>query len=251
MRSKNPLRHRLECGGYVVTGCVLTYLEVGKGASAEATVLALHGYGGDCRQLEALCCALDPPVAAVLPQAWRPLNAHGFALDDRRGQTWFFSFDGDRPEPATFGDSLLELEQFANELLAGQCAGRPLFLIGYDQGAVLALSLAQVIPEYIAGVVAICGYIPRIRGWSPPAPDLQRLAVLLIDDPIRPKHGAVSGHGCEKRINQLNGRVQVRAVPGVFGEQSLAAAEISTWLKLQLHSAAGRRLATREHRIES
>jgi len=219
---------------------VLIHRDCGEQLNAKATVLALHGYGGDCGQLEELCNVLRVPIAGVLPQAWRSLNAHGFAVSDQPGQSWFFSYGDDRPEPATFGDSLLELEQLVHELLGHHAAERPLFLIGYDQGAVLALTLAQVIPDSLAGVVAICGYIPRIRGWSPPISDLQNLPVLLIDDPTRTDNRAVFGSDCEGRVTRLNGQVKVRSVPGVFGKPLLAEAEINTWIASLLNRIEAR-----------
>src|ERR1700693_4334627 len=213
---------------------VLVFREVGSPAKAEVTVLALHGYGGDCKQLEALCGALSPPVAAVLPQAWRPLKAHGFAFDDEPGQTWYFSFGGDRPEPATFGASLMELEQFVHEVLDRRGAGKPLFLIGYDQGAVLALALAQVVPDYLAGIVAICGYLPTIRGWSPPISDLQELPVLLIDDPTQAESPIARWRACGDRVNQLHARAVFRWVSGVRSKPLLATSHINDWLQSQL-----------------
>src|SRR5207244_613972 len=81
-------------------------------------------------------------------------------------------------------ESLWSIEQFVYDVkdrMDG--AERPIILLGREQGALVALTMATIIPDWLAGVVGIGGYLPVIRGWSPPVETLIGLPVLLVHDP--------------------------------------------------------------------
>jgi pimeloyl-ACP methyl ester carboxylesterase len=118
------------------------------------TVVALHADGADARELWPATLALGRD--AVAPQAPRgrdPFHAGA-------GHSWFRRDDAGRPEPASFGDSLAQLESLVAEL------ERPVFLVGHREGATLALGAALAFPERLAGVIALDGPRPEIPGWS-------------------------------------------------------------------------------------
>jgi predicted esterase len=150
----------------VTPRCQLVRRERRDGAR-RGTVLALHGDGGDARTLWPLCEALGTDFDAVALQAPRardPFHASA-APDDPRwrayaGYSWFRRDELGRLEPASFGDSLAQLESLAQELSG------PLFLVGHGDGATLARGAALAFPELLAAVVAIGGDWPRIPGWS-------------------------------------------------------------------------------------
>jgi pimeloyl-ACP methyl ester carboxylesterase len=133
---------------------------------ARGTVVALHADGADSRELEALCESLGEldVVAPQAPRARDPFHSSG-APDDARwsayaGYSWFRRDDLGRPEPASFGDSLAQLESLVAELRA------PVFVVGHREGATLALGAALAFGERLAGVVAAAGARPEIPGWS-------------------------------------------------------------------------------------
>jgi predicted esterase len=98
--------------------------------------------------------------------------------------TWFYIHEAGHPEHVTFGDALFQLEQLVYEISeSGQGQREELYLLGYDQGALLALALSLVVPDYLAGVVAICGCMPDISVWPLPERSLDGLAALLVYDP--------------------------------------------------------------------
>lgn len=121
---------------------------------ARGTLIALHADGADAAQLLRWCGERAPDLDVVAPQAPRARNPFlsSASPDDPRwrdyaGYSWFRSDDAGRPEPASFGDSLAQLEQLALELHE---AGRaPLFLVGLREGAVLAAELAALRPDLI------------------------------------------------------------------------------------------------------
>ena len=57
-----------------------------------------------------------------------------------------------------------QIEQLVLELLERDQA--PLYVIGYRDGATLALGAALALPDLLDGVVAIDGEFPEIIGWS-------------------------------------------------------------------------------------
>ena len=144
---------------------------LGAPGRARGTLVALHADGADSTELLALAAAIDPELDVVAPQAPRardPFHSSA-APDDPRwrayaGYSWFRRDDLGRPEPASFGDSLAELESLAIEFRARGAA--PLFFLGHREGATLALGAALAFPELAGAVVAIAGARPEIPGWS-------------------------------------------------------------------------------------
>jgi predicted esterase len=150
-----------------MTHCQLVRRERIHGA-LRGTVVALHAAGGDANALWPLCESLADfdAVAPQAPRARDPFHASA-APDDPRwrayaGYSWFRSDERGRPEPASFGDSLSQLESLAHEL----AAGGPVFLIGHGAGATLARGAGLAFPEALAAVVALGGAWPVIPGWS-------------------------------------------------------------------------------------
>lgn len=131
------------------------------------TLVALHADGADCTELVSLCSAAAPELHLVAPQAPRardPFHSSDAGLAGYAGYSWFRTDDAGRPEPASFGDSLAQIEALVLEL--AERGGAPLYLLGRGTGATLALGAAQAFPELLAGVVAFEGARPEIPGWS-------------------------------------------------------------------------------------
>jgi phospholipase/carboxylesterase len=216
---------------------MLIYQELPAAASV-ATVIGLHAEAGDVDQLVPLAGRLGPELQLIAPQGARPTNPATQGYVENQGYLWFFIQEVGHPEPATFGESLWLLDRFIADVRERQGADRPIFLVGHEQGAVLAATLAMVAPEQLAGVVAISGYVPDIAGWSPPVEDVQGLPVLLVHDP---GDAAVPVELVERTAATLAVRkaaVEVRQVAGA-GRDPLAAAElIRGWIATTLAQRA-------------
>jgi pimeloyl-ACP methyl ester carboxylesterase len=116
------------------------------------------------------------------------------------GHNWYAAPDPAHIEPASFGDSLWQIEQLIHDVVEESDEGIPaagaprpalptgcrVTLLGFEQGAVLALTLACLWPELVERTIAVCGYLPGVRGWEPPARTMDGLPVLLIHDPHDP-----------------------------------------------------------------
>jgi len=158
----------------------LVYEEVVASDSPQlGTLIVLHGYDGTSQDLISLARSAASKFTILAPQAargvWDDLGASGYS--------WYGNQQIGLPEPASLGDSLLQLELFVYEALDRQTVDRHLpYLLGYDQGAVVALTQSLVIPDLLAGVISICGYLPRIPGWDPPNMKLNELPILFVSD---------------------------------------------------------------------
>jgi predicted esterase len=154
-------------------------VDAGPGAAA-GTTIALAGVGTDAERLRALAAAVAPAHRVVVPEPPRFL----YLGRERVGQRWYVeSIDGEI-EPATFGDALYALEQLVLGA-AERFGGAPLLVGEGVQGGGLALALALLLPERLAGVVAVDARLPEVPGWERPAGGPDGLPVLLVSSDDR------------------------------------------------------------------
>jgi predicted esterase len=225
---------------------MLIYQELPVAASA-ATVIGLHAEAGDVDQLVPFAGRLGPQLQLIAPQGARPTNPATQGYVENQGYLWFFIQEVGHPEPATFGESLWLLDRFICDVRERQGHDRPVFLVGYEQGAVLAATLAMVVPDLLAGVVAINGYVPEIPGWSAPVEDLEGLPVLLVHDPADPAMPADLVERTALRLSERHAAVEVREVAGA-GRDPLAAADLTRdWVAGRLAEPRASALATGRH----
>jgi phospholipase/carboxylesterase len=205
-------------------------------APARATVVALHGGGGWLDDLAPLARSLGPDLRVVLPEAARGL----VTFRETVGHVWYGGRRIERPEPSSFGDNLAQLERFVHDVRERADAGEPRpegprpWLLGYDQGAVLALSLAAIAPDLIAGVMAVCGCLPTFSD-----PDLLEyvaadLPILLIGDPDTDAPPASTVEATATRFAELGARVTTEWIAGAKELHSDVTVTLRTWLDDQL-----------------
>jgi predicted esterase len=193
----------------------------------EATVIALHGRNGTLDDLVPLASSLGPAVGVFAPEAARGVY-DGLELVSH---TWFGLRADGEPEPASFGDSLFQLEQFVYDVVdRADGQGRLPFVLGYDYGAVLALAAATVIPDFLAGVMAVGGHLPTIPGWDSPVERADGLAVLLVGD--------AADRDSARRLRQRGAEVTTVEVDGAHLLGDEVAATLRQWLSaVQLREA--------------
>lgn len=217
---------------------MLVYQEVPE-TGPGTTLIGVHGSGGDLDQLVPLARELGD-VRLIAPQAPRPVTpaTQGYSASSG-GFIWFFIQQVGNPEPATFGEGLWLVEQFVFDVRDRQAHGQPTFLLGVGQGAVLSVTLAGVLPEALAGVVAICGYLPDIPGWSLPVDDLQGLPVLLVHDPTDAELPLSLVEKTRDELARRGASVELQAVAGAAQIPALAANAIKPWLDALIFAAGG------------
>jgi phospholipase/carboxylesterase len=194
------------------------------------SVIALHGGDGNLDDLVPLARSLSPGLDVIAPQA--PRRVH---YVPSTAYTWFYAQEPQHPEPVTFGDSLYQLEQLVYEVAeVGQEEAKPLYLLGYDQGALLALSLALVVPDYLSGVVAICGCLPELAVWPLPDRSLDGLGALVVSDP---EDAGLPAHLVSQSANELSRRGGVPTMVAVSGARELGpvvSKVVGDWMREQI-----------------
>jgi phospholipase/carboxylesterase len=119
------------------------------------TLVLLHGYGADESDLLPIAHELDPRLRAVSLQGplslGGPMRAWFNLTQDARG----ISFD---PDEARTG---LRAATEAVEEIAGK-SPRP-FLLGFSQGAAMALGVLLTRPDLTAGVISLSGVPPVLE----------------------------------------------------------------------------------------
>jgi len=147
-----------------------------------ATVIPLQGQDSRLEDLVAAGRSLGGDVELFVPEAPRAVY-FGRAMVSR----YWFVAEPDQPgvpDPPSFGDTLYQVEQFVYDVLdRPEVEGRLPCLLGVEQGAVLALAATEVIPQQLAGVIAVGGFLAEIPGWEPPERELNGLPVLLLNEP--------------------------------------------------------------------
>lgn len=159
--------------------------QVFRGNDVQAVIIAIHGFAEDLSDALELVKCVSEDILAYAPGAPRPVSPRFSASQPaNRAKLWYFEQNG-VIEPSLFGDSLRQLEALlldvAEEALPELPEDTPLYLLGRNQGATLALTLASLWPELVDGVLSVDGSIPQIPGWEEPGGNLTDRKVALID----------------------------------------------------------------------
>jgi hypothetical protein len=142
----------------------------------------LHDRGGDAvAAAQAARARFGRRVDILAPQAARPCNPFQSNFQSEPGYagfSWYLGDDAERPEAASFGDVLAELELF----VAGP--SRPFVLTGRGQGAILAMTLALHALPNLRGVWCEGAALAQLDGWQLPDFPLTDVHFVLegIDD---------------------------------------------------------------------
>lgn len=193
------------------------------------SIIALHGNHGDGADLLPLTEAISEGRRIEAPTAARGI----YDFRTRVSSSWYGGMDPSKPDPASFGDSLAQIEMFIHDAhqRAGADAPKP-WLLGYEQGAVLALTISLIAPDLISGVMGIDGGLPQFSDPSLLPPVQADLPILLIGDSSRKE----SGPSLEKTAATLKdlGRkvdVTIYTDAGTFPDEVNVA--LRSWLQQQ------------------
>ena len=152
-------------------------------AETYPTILLLHGRGATASDLLPLVPELGfEEFLAIAPQAPHELRGV-FGL----GFAWYHleQMEGGTNTSITVG--LRQLDDFINAVIAGYPIDRErLFLLGFSQGAVMALAAGLVKPGRVAGIAALSGYLDESS-----MPD---------DDVVSDKPPIFIGHGTNDQV---------------------------------------------------
>ena len=159
-------------------------------------LIALHGRGGDARtERDRVRALFGPGPDIVALQAARPCNpmqSDFRAVAAYAGFSWYLGSDPSRPEAASFGDALAQLEIFVESVR------QPFVLAGDEQGAALALTLALYAPAGLVGVHAARAAAPSIDGWDAPCDAIAEIRFMVSD--------AGSAMACDELLSRRGAR---------------------------------------------
>lgn len=147
---------------------LLAYEEViGERPNSPLLVL-LHGLGANEHDLL--------PLVDYIARGWHAISVRAPYATPFGGWAWYDFVQGAGPERETYHKSVGELDRFVKDAHDSN-PGAPIVLLGFSQGALMALSEGTLRPEGLAGVVALSGYLPKDDLLPAPAAKLQGLPV--------------------------------------------------------------------------
>lgn len=202
-----------------------TPLQEGEGSPR---VITLHKHNQHARDVSDYGLAAAPTGRVIGLESYKGVFV-GWTIV---GYTWFIG-PFDTPSPLYFGDALAEIERFLWDEIDRQerdPAELP-FLVGVEQGAIMALATAAAVPDLLSGVIAVDGFLPVVPGWSPPLAPLDGLPILLINDAAKDDPGdrVLAGERLAGTLGEWGAEVRQRqAVSG-----SVPAQEMAMWMAAQ------------------
>lgn len=163
------------------------------GEAPDSAVVLLHGYGSDGNDLIGLAPHWQdvlPGAIFVSPHAPEPAGMNG------AGFQWFaIDFGGDRLASRQTGvlKARPVLEEFLNDLWT-QTGIKPerTVLVGFSQGAMMALHVGMALPQRLMGVVGFSGAFLAPEGFSPGATNGTPVCLVHgdMDDVVEPARSA-------------------------------------------------------------
>lgn len=168
------------------------------------TLITLHKHNQFSDGVADLARGVAPDSAILGLESFKGI----FVGRDIVGYTWYLG-PIDRPAPVFFGDSLAEIERFLWDFLDGQAREEPVrpFLLGVEQGAVMALATALAVPDLLSGVIAVDGALPLVPGWDPPLAPLDGLPLLILGElETSPDHPALRATALAQQLDRWGGR---------------------------------------------
>jgi phospholipase/carboxylesterase len=199
-------------------------------------LVLLHGIGADEVDLLPLVPHLDPRFLVISARAPHP---------EPPGYRWYaidWRTTPPRADPAEIVASRELLARFVEEAPARHGADpSSVFLLGFSQGAIMALALLLARPGLVRGVVGHSGRLARVAGSDATAEALSGAEVLLLhgeQDPVVP---AAEGRKAYEVLASLIGpRATFVGFPGLgHGISPDSLGEAARWLTARVDAARG------------
>ncbi len=174
-------------------------------------LVLLHGIGADEEDLLPLAPLLDRRFLVISARAPTP---------EPPGYRWY-AIDWMTSPPSADPAEIIASRELLARFLEGVVAEHGVdparvFLLGFSQGAIMALALLLARPELVRGVVAHSGRLARLAGSDGTASALSRAEVLLLhgaEDAVVP--AAVGRKADQVRAALLGARATWVGFPGL------------------------------------
>lgn len=206
------------------------------GSGPAPVVVLLHGYGSSAGDMMGLAPWLDPRFLVLAPQGARPLPNGGWGWYPLGVGPVAPVLDTDELEASRGG--VLDWAAAAAPAHGGDA--RRLFLVGFSQGAALALAAALVEPERVAALVAMSGrVVPEILPRAAAPARMRGLSVLLThgaDDEIVP---VAQGRAARDMLSERGARVELCEYPVGHALSPDCLDTVEAWLAARLDDPPG------------
>ena len=160
----------------------LETLEIETGIDPFWSIIWLHGLGADGHDFESIIPQLDlpEPVRFIFPHApIRPVTING----NYPMRAWYDIFSLERggleDEHSIRTSSSEILQLIGIEAERGIPSSR-LFLVGFSQGAAMALYTGLTKMKPLAGIIALSGYLPLAKNFSSEKTDANKLTPIFM-----------------------------------------------------------------------
>lgn len=128
------------------------YYEEVQGRSPDAPLLVLlHGRGADENDL--------PPIVDYVARGWNAVSIRAPIEFPMGGYAWYHFLTDAGPEPRSFKEAAVRLGATLSIIGEGR-APAPWVMLGFSQGALMALTAATLRHPQLAGIAALSGYLP-------------------------------------------------------------------------------------------
>ena len=200
------------------------------------TVVCLHGYGADMRDLAPLAPEIPAgrPVRWIFPdapevldwggRAWFPIDVAAFEEAQRTGAPRDLS----RREPDGMSIARGELKGLISAL---NVPWGSLVLMGFSQGAMMAVDLALRAPEAPAGVAILSGTLVDRKVLAQLAPGKKGLRFFQSHGSVDPILGFGEALALEKELKSAGWDGSLRRFEGGHAIPPEIVAELGAWLK--------------------
>lgn len=200
------------------------------------TVVCLHGYGADMRDLAPLAAEVPagrplrwifPDGPAVLDwggKAWFPIDVAAFEEAQRTG----VPRDLSGGEPEGMAGSRHLLQGMLEELSA---PWERLVLMGFSQGSMMAVDLALRSPRPPAGVVILSGTPVDSKSFAALAPKRKGLRFFQSHGSVDPILGFSGGLALEKGLKEAGWVGDLQRFEGGHGVPPEVVDALGAWLK--------------------
>jgi phospholipase/carboxylesterase len=147
---------------------LLAYEEVAGKTVGSPLLILLHGLGANEQDLL--------PLVDYIARGWHALSVRAPFHTPFGGYAWYDFVQGAGPERESYRDGLAQLDRFVKDAHESN-PGAPIVLLGFSQGALMALSEATLRPAGVVAVVALSGYLPRDDLLPRPVAEVKGLPV--------------------------------------------------------------------------
>ncbi|MDT3426420.1 phospholipase/carboxylesterase [Paenibacillus forsythiae] len=168
-------------------------------------LFALHGKGSNERDLLGLAEPLKDEFILIGIRGDLPMG---------QGYQYYELRSLGNPIRELFDRAVARLEAFI-EYASEQYAVDPerRYVLGFSQGAILAMTLALTMGDRIKGIVALNGYVPDFVKTEYPLQSVTNMSIFISHGEFDPVFPIKIGHETAAYLNSLNDRVIFRTYP--------------------------------------